>query len=273
MSIMKNSQYTAQKKFAAMMRPYTARVRFEAALRAAILGLLAAGAAGIIAVILSHFLPVGMKIPALLLISAGIGLASGIAFYFLSRPTLRDAAMRLDGSGFDNRAETCLDLIGDDSVFALLQRRDTEEKIRAFRPSGIKLKINAKQAAAALLVLAMLAGSCFIPNANQTAISARAAEKEREDERIDAAVEKLEETVEKSDLSPENKQKAEKLIEGLKEKLKEADGLSEKMALVNERRRGAEGERKLRCLGIRRGGGLAGSGQDRRGCRQAEGRS
>ena len=65
-------------------------------------------------------------------------IASVIYFFFRYRPTVKDNARRLDGLGLEERLITMIELEGDDSYMATLQRTDAKESLSKLEKKSIK---------------------------------------------------------------------------------------------------------------------------------------
>jgi hypothetical protein len=217
-----------------LFAPFSRRLGAEKALGSLLLALAAGSAAGVAVFVASLFLPVKIKYPVCIAAAAGVSIAVFAVVFVLSRPKEKEIAERIDGTGFGNRAEACLELLGDRSAMSELQRRDTVREIAGVSPSSIKIRIDKKRliAAAAALALIILCG--FLPNPNITRIEAAESEKQKEEEKIAELTEKLEKKIEEADLPPEAEKKAKEIVSDLREQLESAQTPSEKLAAVNE---------------------------------------
>ena len=77
-----------------------------------------------------------------LAIGIGVGVLAvvGICAYILQyRPTEKDVARRIDRLGLEERAITMLELDGDDSFFARIQREDTFQSVKTIEGKKVKL--------------------------------------------------------------------------------------------------------------------------------------
>ena len=93
------------------------------------------------------------------------GAAVGIAAYFLwCKPTVKKNAKRLDRYGLEERCITMLELEGDDSFIATLQRNDAIRSLEQLDEKRIKMSVGGR-----LILLAAVLGCLF---AGMTAVEA-----------------------------------------------------------------------------------------------------
>ena len=91
-------------------------------------------------------------------IGAGAAVISGVLFYFLRfRPDTTEIARRVDRLGLEERLVTMLELEGDDSYIATLQRENTKEHLEDVKDRRIRLRI--PRVAVVLLSVALVLGS------------------------------------------------------------------------------------------------------------------
>ncbi len=103
-------------------------------------------------------LVIGLLIAVFLVVSAG----ASVLFYFkLFKPTIKTTARRLDGLGLEERAITMVELEGDDSLIATLQREDAIKAIESIDKDTIKIKVPKKRIIS-LVVSSVLGLSMFV---------------------------------------------------------------------------------------------------------------
>lgn len=133
------------------------RLRLEAVLRSALGGLaigFGANFAAALAAWLFDFGGIWMAIG----VGAGVAVLSGVLLYFLKyRPDPREVAARVDRLGLKERSITMLELEGDDSVIAKLQRENAREYLGRVKNS--KVAIGVSKALVCLAVCGALVGS------------------------------------------------------------------------------------------------------------------
>lgn len=130
----------------ALFDKYRSRLRNEGIVKSLLCGLIAGTAVMFVAAFSSWFASFGEKWIIPLLISLGAGLAVtaivGVILYFtLFRPTEKKVARRVDELGLDERMITMLELEGDDSYIAKIQREDAQKKLNEVNTKQIKFRI------------------------------------------------------------------------------------------------------------------------------------
>lgn len=154
-----------------------------------------------------------------------IGLSLIIAFLWgiVTRPDMRDAALALDQTGLKERTVTAWELIGDDSFFAGLQKKDAWEhlgkvSVRKRLPLGITWKHPViLGAVVAVFLVSFVAPSPAKENAQQRHLVAEQAKEEEE------KIEKVSEELAKEDLTTGEYEEYKDLLDQLKQELSEAD--------------------------------------------------
>lgn len=133
------------------------RLVFEAVLRSALFGLAVGfGTNTLLGLLVWLFefgniwLPIGVGV--------GVGIASGVAIYFLKhKPSPQQVARRLDRLGLEERTITMLELDGDDSYIAQIQRENAVDHIE--RVQDKKLRLRVPKVLISLAIVAFLVGS------------------------------------------------------------------------------------------------------------------
>lgn len=158
--------------------------------------------------------------------AAGAVSAGAAAAFILALcrcPSEHRAAMILDRTGLKERTVTALELSGDDSLFAELQKKDTLEKLSGVRlhrqlPMGITWKRPCLLAAMGILFTV----TCLLPSpAKAKAKDMHKVEKQAE-EQIEK-VEKVREELKKDKQAGEQAKEYETLLDSIQKELKEAD--------------------------------------------------
>ncbi|MEA4849523.1 MAG: hypothetical protein VB106_20020 [Clostridiaceae bacterium] len=187
-----------------------------------ILGLAAALCLGIGVVISSRFVPVYNVYLTILKISAGTVLA---AFLYSAFRTPRNAyaALKADSMGLQERTVTALELVGNQSDFAVLEKNDALVHLKDMDyKKKIPLKPNKRYLLICLILTAALALSGFIPNP----MAGRAEELHKIKEKITEQQKKADKLAEKvknnPKLSEEQKKELEKKLAELKQELSTA---------------------------------------------------
>jgi len=96
---------------------------------------------------------------------AGVLTTSGFLISLFMTPKDKSAAMLLDSKGLDERTLTALELLGDNSAIAMLQREDALERIRELDlKKEIKIKFPKKLSLISGVLALLIVVSGFIPN-------------------------------------------------------------------------------------------------------------
>ena len=130
---------------------YKSKLTFEAVLKSALCGVTIGFGLGLVLGII--FWLVGIKLYWILLLAAlSATFVFSVLFYFFRyRPTDMANARRLDRLGLEERLITMVELDGNDSYIANIQREDAKATLNKLDKSRVKLKISTK-----VLVLAII---------------------------------------------------------------------------------------------------------------------
>ena len=145
-----------------LFRKYHRRMVREGVLEAICFGLMI-GSGAIFASALVCWLLNFTRIWVPLAIGGGAFLIGAILLFVLKfRPTEQTVARRIDRMGLDERTVTMLELMGDDSYIARMQREDTREKVKSVKPEQVRAGfplLNLKAGAVVVLCVALLMGA------------------------------------------------------------------------------------------------------------------
>ena len=145
-----------------LFRKYHRRMVREGVLEAICFGLMI-GSGAIFASALVCWLLNFTRIWVPLAIGGGAFLIGAILLFVLKfRPTEQTVARRIDRMGLDERTVTMLELMGDDSYIARMQREDTREKVKSVKPEQVRAGfplLNLKAGAVVALCVALLMGA------------------------------------------------------------------------------------------------------------------
>lgn len=153
---------TASDQVREVLAPYLGQLQRQARRKA----LLRGATAGFAAFALSSALARAMGLTGVLppLIAAILCAAAvGLAAWRRLKPTERSAARHVDSMGLSDRATTMLDLRGDASDIAQLQREDTVNRIAAVSPDALRQPLGRKPILLCLAAALLAAGSLFAP--------------------------------------------------------------------------------------------------------------
>ena len=137
---------------------YKSKLILEAILKSALCGLSVGFAAGFLLGVLFWF--VGCEILWILIVATIlIAMASGVLFYFFKfRPDEKFYARRLDGLGLEERLITMVEMDGQDSYMATIQREDARASLQTIATKQIKFEISNRIIALALSLFVICSG-------------------------------------------------------------------------------------------------------------------
>ncbi|HYF81959.1 MAG TPA: hypothetical protein VEB00_02880 [Clostridia bacterium] len=186
------------------------------------LGVAAALCLGIVVAIAARFVPIYNVYLNILKI---VGVTVLAAFFYSAFRTPKDAyaALKVDSFGLKERTVTALELVGNQSSFAMLEKNDALEHLKNMEyKKKISLKPNKRYLVICLILIAVLALSGFIPNP----MAGRAEELHKIKAKISEQQKKADKLIEKVKNSPklseEQKKELEKKLTELKKELKAA---------------------------------------------------
>lgn len=160
--------------------------------------------------------------------AGGVLLLSVLAALFLQLvqyPSSEKAAGILDATGLQERTMTALELIGDDSLFAVMQKNDTWEILSGLSVTKrLPVKWNRKQLALLLVSVLFFSFSIFLPSPAREQAAVRHGVKKAAEKEIEK-IEKLEQLLKKEEqeLDEKERKEYEELLASIIEELKQAD--------------------------------------------------
>ena len=237
------------KKILALLKPIKRKIYFGKLINYIILSLLISSIISFLLMTISKFIPIAFIWEKFFIITVVL-LILGVIWSIYKRPSLQDSAEAVDKLGLQERVITSLELSGNSSDIAEIQKEDTVNFLKNHNyKERIKIKSN-KKFITVLLVLAVvtvLVG--FIPSNSYL----RAREIEENQKKAEKAVEKIEKLEEKINedklLTEEDKLKIEKQLKDLKSKFKksqELDELSKEMTKLQKKFENIKNEMKDR---------------------------
>lgn len=135
---------------------YSKRLVWEGWLRSLACGCTIGFAACSAAAIISWMLELnGLLLPVATLVAVAV-VATALFYALRFRPTVRDCAKRLDQLGLEERMITMLDLDGDQSCVAKLQREDAKQVVGSVLPQNITIRVS--KVSLILLIVCAVAG-------------------------------------------------------------------------------------------------------------------
>lgn len=187
------------------------------------ISIIAVLSSGIIYVIASRFIPF-YNVYLNILKATGAGLPAAFLYAAFKTPKDSHAALKADSLGLSERTVTALELVGNQSSIALLEKKDALEHLRKIDyRKRIPVRPNRRYLAVCLLLAAVLALSGFVPNpmaaraAELHNIRKKAAEQHKKVDKIVEAVKN------NPKLTEEQKKEIETKLAELKKELKAAE--------------------------------------------------
>ena len=163
---MNNRENTASgtEKWKKALRPYRARLCWEAALRAIFFAAPITLTAGIAFTAVLGFQPGLLPAAA---VYGGLGafflLCAFVRYWFFFRPSWKETGLRLDELGLGGRMATLVEFGGDPRPVCEMQREDALKRLENISPKALPLRWPRKGAAVSLLLAAALAGTALLP--------------------------------------------------------------------------------------------------------------
>ncbi len=145
------------------------------------------------------------------------------------RPTMKDAARRVDALGLEERAVTMLDAVGDNDLIPTLQRADATARLAKIPRTRLKFTIRKLTAAVACVCILCMAATVIIPNAYglYTPLT--------EEEIIDRLLEELRQEIDAAeDVRDEVKDELHDTVDKLEEALESMGTTQEKVDAIRE---------------------------------------
>ena len=118
------------------------KLRMESIIKSLLCGLSAGLYTSFAAALALWIIDIGFWWLALVAIVVGTAVSSPIFYFARFRPTALSGARRIDALGLEERLVTMVEYENDESYIAKVQREDAKEKLDAFSPANIKLKIS-----------------------------------------------------------------------------------------------------------------------------------
>lgn len=174
-------------------------------------------------VIVSRFTPIYHPyVKGLYIIAFGVVL--GLIIGFLKKYDCKYAALKADSFGLKERAVTAVELIGNSSTFAVMQKEDALKSLQGFDyKRSFPIRANKKYCLVCVGLLVTMGLSFFIPNPIKGKAEALHALKETKKEEV-KKVEKLKKSIEENnELTEKQKRELNDKIQKLQQEVKEAD--------------------------------------------------
>ncbi len=148
-----------------LLREHSKKLKKEAAIKSALYGILAGAAALSVIGLFSWIFAFKEGLFVALAAFALVGTAVGLPLYFFAfKPKRKEIARRVDALGLDERVITMVELDGDSSELASLQRKDAERAISSSKGNAIKLALS--------LVLVCVTAAVFAVGIGTTTVDA-----------------------------------------------------------------------------------------------------
>ncbi len=160
-------------------------------------------------------------------------LLAGILYFAVFRPTLRDAARRVDALGLEERTITMLSMEGSGQGLEELQRADTAAALGRLPHNRLKLSIFKIPAAIACVALLALSLTVIVPNAQ--GLYEPLAPARTEQEILDGLIEDLRAEIENAEhVRDEIKDQLHEMVDRLEEELGRLEATEDKMNAIRD---------------------------------------
>lgn len=164
-----------------------------------------------------------------------LAVLAAVAVSLIRRSTMEDAALVMDGFGFQERIVTAYEHLEDEGAIFALQRKDAMEQLKRYKDRiRIPLWPNRKKTALLTALFALMIGLALAPSRMKDwarelhEIQQEAGEKEKE---IEEVLEEMEELTEQEALTPEQLAALQEMMESLQSSMNEFQQVSSQEAL------------------------------------------
>ena len=134
------------------------KLKREAILRSAVWGFITGLSCGFVSLLALWFTKLDGILISLIILAAVSLITSALLYLIKFKPTVQSSARRIDGLGLEERLVTMVELEGDESLIAKLQREDAKRALSEFSPAKIRFNLP-KKAMVLLLVTGLLTAS------------------------------------------------------------------------------------------------------------------
>ena len=221
-----------QREFLKIIRAFRRRMNMADFLKKSVFALSIGAGAGILFQAVAFFIPM-YYVNLYMMLALLLAETSVFVVMLVKQTTMEQAALRMDGFGFEERIVTAYENLDKEGTFVGLQREDAMKKLRENKDRiQIPLMPSLKRTALLFLLLAVSAGLSLLPSAAKDRagelhrVKEEAQEKEDEIEEFMEALEQLEE----EELTEEQKEALHEMVESLESSLSEyQQAVSEEM--------------------------------------------
>lgn len=217
-----------------LLRRFRWRLFLQSSVRSLLWGVTAGAAALFICSLCWHLL---IQTPPFIWLagSFGAGFVLGvIPCMWMTFPTRRRTAARLDKAGLQERAGTMLQFAKQDSMMIKLQRKDAAQHIAKTSVRRLKLQISLKELLALGITAALCAGMLLIPYDLLAPPPEKPPEVSVWEEHVHAQIDTLRQQIRDSHLSAEAQAELEAILAQLEQDLLNTDSELEQAALIQQ---------------------------------------
>lgn len=210
------------KELLQLFRKVRDRIHSNLILNYAIIGAAGALACSVLAAFLSRLIPIYAVYSKAALGVLGAAIIA-VVYGAFKTPGNRQVALKVDSLGLQERTLTAMDLIGEQSTFATLEKQDALKHLKAINlKKAMPIRPNRKYVLLCALLIVVLTGSAFVPNP----MAVKAREINQLKQTIGKQQKKITEVEKKiaknAKLTEEQKKEAEAKLQELKKELKAA---------------------------------------------------
>ena len=213
---------------------YHKKLIAEAIIKTLIYGLIAGFAASLLFACVSRLAKFDGTIPSLIIGIAAFIFSAAFMYFKKLRPSVKNAAARIDRLGLEERVVTMLELDGASSFIAVKQREDAKKMLKKTNPKQLKIKIPVKYAALLLIVAAVSIYMLSLPPVKPAVAEERAGNSDEALTIVDQMLRELRETINKAEVNEELKKELNDLVDKLEMSFTEKDTAFDKIMKIIE---------------------------------------
>lgn len=220
-----------------LLKPYRNKLAREALVKSLLAALASSGVFGGVFLLIMHLISEEPDTLTLTVsFAAPFVCAFLISFFLIYMPDVKKTAARIDETGLKERISTMVELRDEKTGMAALQRDDAITHLKATAPKAVKYKIGVKRVILSVSAAAVALCLAFVPyNIMDIFAADGEGELSAEDKQtIQELLDALKDKVEQAEVSDELKEKLEDVVSELEESLSEGGSALEQAAKISQ---------------------------------------